>query len=290
MPDKVGVGRDRGSRSYGWQKPPHVHGETSKVRLAILSLALAAFGIAGGWLYYKSNSLRVEIDSESLCPKANSPSLLAVVLFDVSDQLTSQQRMGIVNELRRLKNQLPRFARLEAFTVNEVAASGSQSFKPMCNPGSGSDMNAIYQNPELARKKWEQHFSKRLDQQLDELMRVPPAKDSPIYEAIQETALRTFQMPEYDEVPKRLIVISDLLQNVPRKQSHYAGVPDFDAFRSSAYFVQVHSDLSNVEVEILYLVRSQVSLDRSKHIVFWENYFAAQGATVQSANSLYGDR
>ena len=59
----------------------------------------------------------------------------------------------------------------------------------LCNPGKGDDLNRIYQNPELARKRWEQDFAAVLAAKLDELMAAPDSAPSPIFEAVQAVAV-----------------------------------------------------------------------------------------------------
>jgi hypothetical protein len=48
-----------------------------------------------------------------------------------------------------------------------------------------------------------------------------------IFEAVQATALRTFGRPEYDGWTKRLVIVSDLLQNLPGRLNMYQRVPSF---------------------------------------------------------------
>jgi hypothetical protein len=159
----------------------------------------------------------------------------------------------------------------------------------LCNPGKGDDLSRIYQNPDLARQRWERDFADVMRATLDALLAAPDSASSPIYEAIQAVAVRTFGRPEYDRVPKRLIVVSDLLQNVPGKGSHYREVPEFDEFRSSAYFSQIHADLGGARVHLYYMNRSDQSAQGAEHIRFWDDYFAAQGATVMTVERIFGD-
>src|SRR5690606_14736364 len=124
---------------------------------------------------------------------------------------------------------------------------------------------------------------------LDELLAAPDSASSPIYEAIQAVAVRSFGRPEYDGVAKRLIVVSDLLQNVPGKDSHYREVREFDEFGSSAYFSQVRADLDDVRVHLYYMNRSDQSAQGAEHIRFWDDYFSAQGAAVMTVERIFGD-
>jgi hypothetical protein len=255
----------------------------------VAAVFLVLLGV-GGWLYYKSVQLHVATDRETLCPVDRPVAGVTVILLDASDTFSEAQLLQIKNALARVRDQLPRFTLLEMYTL---AAANERLIKPvfhLCQPGTGADLNALYQNPRLARERWEQGFKQKLDAEMDQLLHAPDAPSSPIYEAIQSTALRSFGDPAYDHLPKRLILISDLLQNVPGKQSHYKGVPNFEEFRASPYFGAVRSNLDGVQVDLYYLNRSDLHIQGVNHIQFWDQFFAAQGATVHDVERIYGDR
>ena len=83
---------------------------------------------------------------------------------------------------------------------------------------------------------------------------------------------------------RRLIVVSDMLQNTP-EYSHYQNGADFSAWRNSAHgreFPQF--SLLGVEVEILYLKRTDDfarAAQNRGHVRFWEDYFVELGAFVK---------
>ena len=82
---------------------------------------------------------------------------------------------------------------------------------------------------------------------------------------------------------RRLVVVSDLLQNVPG-YSHYQSPPDFEQWRGTPY-AREFLDLSllGVRVDILYLKREVTrSLQTRGHVTFWEEYFHAVGAVVDT--------
>ena len=86
---------------------------------------------------------------------------------------------------------------------------------------------------------------------------------------------------------RRLIVVSDLLQNVP-DYSHYQAKPDLEQWRDKPYareFLQL--SLLDVDVDILYLKRIDAgSLQTRGHVAFWEDYFDAVGATVHTLKPI----
>jgi hypothetical protein len=261
----------------------------TKARIAAAAaVALILIGL-GTALALKGRAATVPTDPATLCPSKSPPSELLVILLDVSDRFSEPQRLQIQNQLTRLRDSISRFGLIEVYTVDRLSRRVTEPVSHLCNPGTGDDLNRIYQNPELARKKW-QAFAAKLAGDVDRQISKPALATSPIFEAIQATALRTFGKPEHDGLPKRLIIVSDLLQNVPDGLSMYDGVPAFASFQTSPYFSRVQADLQGVSVQLLYLVRSGQPQQGSRHLAFWQEYLQRQGAEVESVERVFGDR
>jgi hypothetical protein len=260
-----------------------------KARIAAAAaVAVILIGV-GTTLALKGRAATVPTDPATLCPTESPPSELLVVLLDVSDRFSEPQRLQIQNQLTRLRDSISRFGLVEVYTVDRLSRRVNEPVSRLCNPGTGADLNRIYQNPELARKKW-QAFAARLAGDVDRQISKPPLSTSPIFEAIQATSLRTFGRPEYDGLPKRLVIVSDLLQNVPGGLSMYDGVPEFGAFERTPYFSRVRANLQGVSVQLLYLVRSGQARQGSNHLAFWQEYLQSQGAEVELVERVFGDR
>jgi hypothetical protein len=256
--------------------------------VAVILLFIGLFA-GGAYLYFKGQALSVVTDPITLCPVERQPTQVTVILLDVSDGFAEPQSLQLANYLTRVRDSVPRFGLVELYTLDAASGSIAKPGFHMCNPGDGTDMNVLYQNPGLARKAW-RSFSDSISQQLARRIAGAPSDQSPIFEAVQAAALRTFGKPEYDNAPKRLIVVSDLLQNVPDRLSMYAGLPSFQSFRDSPYFTSVRADLTDVSVTIYYLSRTPAYVQGGRHVDFWEAYFHAQGAIVESVTKVFGDQ
>jgi hypothetical protein len=260
-----------------------------KLRIAAAA-ALAVILIAGGaTLALKGRAASVPTDGNTLCPTKRPPSEILVILLDVSSRFSEPQRLQLQNQMARLRDSIPRFGLVEVYTVDRLRRRVTEPVNHLCNPGTGAELNQIYQNPQLARKKWD-GFAAKLRADINGQMAAPPHPTSPIFEAIQATALRTFGKPEYDGLPKHLVIVSDLMQHVPGGLSMYAGVPSFESFKNTQYFARIRSDLKDVSVLVYYLVRPGVSEQDRKHIAFWDAYFKAQGADMEPVEKVFGDR
>lgn len=253
----------------------------------VLAIGLLAAG--GGWLYFKSRELQVVADAATLCPVGRAPPEVTVVLLDLSSTLSDVQRLDVKNELTRMRDALPRFGRVEVFAVDDRAPRVIEPVLALCNPGRGEDMNQIYQNPQLARERWERDFARTLDGAIEKLLAAPESATSPIFEAIQAVSLRTFDAPELDGVSaRRLVLVSDLMQNVPGNLRMYDAIPKFDDFARTPYWLDVKADLTNVDATVLYLQRPSSARLWQPQIEFWSRYFAAQGASVERVLPLSG--
>jgi hypothetical protein len=256
--------------------------------LAVAGL-LVALVSGGTYLYFKSQSSFIETDPETLCPRSGGPSSVTGILLDISDSLADPQRLELENELNRLRHGIPRFGLIELYSVGNAGQPLQRSLLRMCNPGDGHDLNRLYQNPELARRKWSD-FDSKVSAALQRELSSSSNSTSPIFEAIQAMAVRSFGQPDYDNVPKRLVIVSDLLQNVPGELNMYDGVPSFDSFKSSPYFRRVASDLRGVRVSVYYLARANTTTQSRAHVEFWNSYLLAQGAVVDTLTKVYGAR
>jgi hypothetical protein len=279
-------GRPSGSRDAG--------AAASDVPNWLIGAVVAAIGVllvGGAWLYFKSNELRVAADAQTLCRRDGALPEATVVLLDLSSTLSDVQRLDLKNELVRLRDTIPRFGRLEIFAVDDRAPRVLEPILKLCNPGRGEDMNEIYQNPQLALQRWERDFASTVNATIERLLGMPEAATSPIFEAVQAVALQTFDDPELDPVERRrLVLVSDLMQNVPGRLRMYDGIPSFEQFKGTAYYLDVKAELTNVDVTILYLQRPSSPRLWTAQVEFWSQYFDAQGASVERLLPLSGAR
>jgi hypothetical protein len=285
----------RTARSAGRSSQSVIPRRDSSQRLLVAIVAASA-SLAAVFLllWLKSTRERIEFEEGgTLCPEAKGGRTqiteLLVVLIDSSDELAPAQQIQVINELQRAQSRLPKFGRLDVYRTASAETELVSPVLTICNPGDGSDLSEITSNPDLAKRRWEREFDSKVRKVLRDGVGGAQSSISPIFETIQAAAVRTFDLPALDQVTeRRLIIVSDLLQNVPG-HSHYGGVPDFDAFRHSPYYDEVHAGLQNVKVQILYLSRPRVSASQGRrHVDFWDRYFESLGATVEMVKRVSG--
>jgi hypothetical protein len=252
----------------------------------LLALSLLAV-LVGVYFYYRLSSSVIAVDRQTLCP-ADGPRSLTVVLIDMTDPLSAIQMQDVSTRLDQIKNKVPRWGEIELFTVGPIGNGLHRPDLTLCNPGNGSQVSSIYGNPGLAKKRWRTKFAHRIDQVLGKLLHGQPANTSPILESIQQVGVQSFGVGHAENIPKRLVIVSDMIQHT-KEFSQYRGVKPFSDLRQSPYYLRVRTNLADVNVDILYLRRAQAAgLQGTRHIEFWQRYFEDAGATVDKVVSIQG--
>jgi hypothetical protein len=256
-----------------------------------LWLIIGVLGVLAALLttYIVIKQRHVKLNKETLCP-TDGPRELTVILIDRTDPLTTVQQADLRKRLDNLKNQTARYGGIALYTVAPI---GNKLLQPegqlICNPGRGKDIDPKIGNPKLVEQKWHERFSAPLDQLFDKQAQPGQAAVSPLMESIQSVAIANLQRFHGREFPRRLVIVSDMLQYMPSKLSQYKEIIPFQMFRESSYYRQVRTDLSGVEVEIVYVRRdTQRHVQGKAHIVFWQKYIADMGGILTRVISLQG--
>ena len=245
-----------------------------KWALAALS---AAFLLVAGMAALLAAGRAGEYNAETFCPK-NGEYARTAILIDGTDSLSDGQIKSVLEETGALRGRLELYEWTGVFVLGEDNLTLPRPEIAICNPGNENTANPIYQNPRDIRRRFDRKFARPLQNAVAGLSALPPGNTSPILEMIRAVALdRDFDSSQ----KRRLIIISDMLQNVPQ-YSHYQDGADFTAWQKTTYareFLQL--SLTGVEVEIWYIKRADWrELQTRRHVDFWEKYFAAAGASV----------
>jgi hypothetical protein len=89
--------------------------------------------------------------------------------------------------------------------------------------------------------------------------------------AIQSIKLKAFDRFKGYNIPKQLIVLSDMIEHT-QYFSQYRSGTDFEAFKKSPAYHQFMTDLTGVEVEIWFVDRGLPKFRNKSHMDFWLNW------------------
>lgn len=276
--------------------------EVRQKRLGVLMIAvvIAAVVLVLGYCGYRE-ATGVELDPQTLCPTDRAPVEHVAVLIDASDPLSPVQQEFVGKYLRSLREQIPQYGKFSLYVLQDPRRDEVDPVISLCNPGDGRDASFIDQNPAMLRARWRDSFAEPLDRAIARTLDAPPADRSPIAEMITAVAVDAFPVSPGASAPvhgatgasavRRLIVVSDLLQN-SKKLSHYgrraAELPELA--RSDAVS-ELLADLSEIDVTALYLARGSGAggrLQGRDHVRYWEILLDRCGARLMEVRRVAG--
>jgi len=255
------------------RRPPYGRGGARIWLVAAIALSLLSAIIgSGAYLYYAKRST----DRLTGCPTDHYDSVTAV-LIDLTDPINPTQAAALRNALIKIRNEVPKFGRLEVYPLKQVVSATLEPLFAGCSPGSGRDVDShLYGNPELADRLWQRNFAGKLDAVLGELTKLPQESISPVFEGIQSVAVTAFGGAMAERAPdKRLVLISDMIQHTP-ELSMYQGAPAFDRFKATQYYLRVKPFLRDAKVDVYLIVReTRRNVQQPALYQFWAEYAAA---------------
>jgi hypothetical protein len=252
--------------------------ETRKWLLA-LGLGGAAVAVLAGilWLYYSASASQPKLAERTLCPETGPRSVTAIVI-DRTDRVGPVTRADVRGRLQAYVRQVPRFGQLAIYGAGPDESDLLEPLFSRCNPGSGADAQSLTESPELVQRRFEREFQKPLETALEGALDIQGADRSPIMEGIQAVAVSAF--PSGTEMlPRRLVVISDFLQNSQRYSMYNSGFATEDAVRAAD---DLRTDLEGVAVEMLMIGRDRDRVLQADvgFLDFWTRWFSENGAQV----------
>jgi hypothetical protein len=115
------------------------------------------------YVYYAATSHAVALNPDNMCPQTG-PRSITVVLIDTTDPLDPVQHKDVRKQLEDIKDDVPRYGKIELFTVAPAGDALLGAKLAACNPGRSSDISPWYGNPALVEKSWRKAFSDKSDE------------------------------------------------------------------------------------------------------------------------------
>lgn len=228
-----------------------------------------------GW----RNFAEPAIDPETFCAETG-PSALTVIAIDASDPYDAVQVREIENEVRDLLGELERGARLDIYTMNASRGQLATRVFSRCNPGHPIWLDRVAGQPTEVERIYREEFSEAIDAALSSTIEGGAADNSPIVESLRAISADSLGSVS-DDIPRRLIVASDLVQHSDVYSMFRTGVGEFDAFSNSGNYADAQTDLRGAEVSLIVILRSEYSrLQTRELLLWWEEYVRANSGRV----------
>lgn len=267
-------GRRRNDRSsLDWQKAGGVLlGGIALVAIAFILIA-EAFDLFGH-----------PRDDETYCCQKHRPARVTAIIVDTTDRVE-----GISNEdiLRSLDDFVRRSAPEEMVVVYQMPKVSGEIAKKqiaVCYPSRISLWMRLF----MSRKEVEEvqgmreRFSADLKQVFQYLIDDEEAELSLIMETIQAVSVDVFARQDYAEIPKRLVLISDLMQN-SKCLNLYSHSLDYSTFSETACAEALRTKLDDAQVKVFFVRRSAHSeLGSTVPLTdFWGSWIKAQNGILE---------
>ncbi len=250
------------------------------IALTILGLVLIA-GLLGAFLWVKNR--HELLDKVTNCP-GSGPREVHVILFDRTDPITQQQAQRIRQKMQQLRDSAPFGKRFDLYTVEGDSRRTLKPILTICSPNRPEDANALIENPESIRKRYQQDFISVLDKTIDALLENSTRETSPIIESMKAAAVTSFGPYETRNIPFRLTIASDMVQHTTA-YSNFRTEPTFSTLEKSEAWRTIRPNLFGAQVDILYLLRPNarrggVLIQNRGHQLFWEHLIRASNGQL----------
>jgi len=251
---------------YSSRRSRHKSSDAIKLWLTLLlaALTLGAAGF-GAYLFF-SAAPAIQRDALTQCP-VQGPSQINVILIDTSDDVPQATRMEALSRLLDFAETVPDDGLLDIRLLDPASPAGRVIFH-RCNPGDGKGLSGVTHNPALVQKRWRENFRAPLDKALESSFSTEDAATSPILSTLQGIALQQFTGASAERLPKRLLIVSDFLENT-KQYSQYQGDLSYQKFMRMPFYKDTHTNLHRADVIFMYIQRTTRHVDSGKHIQFW---------------------
>ncbi len=227
-------------------------------------------------------------DPETGCPETG-PAALTAILVDATDQVGAISRADVLAHLNEYVETSREDELVLAYEAKPVGEEVGDPLLSVCHPGDPDQASEWTENPRLIRRRLEERFRRPLEELFADLLGREAAATSPLMESVQSVAVSVLARYEYADIPKRLILVSDLMQNTDNL-SFFRQAVDYDAFAGAVGADALSTDLRGTAVEILFVQRAAHRRleDTRGLIAFWQRWIEAQGGTVNRVSRIDG--
>ena len=226
-------------------------------------------------------------DPVTLC-RSEGPYSITAILLDRTDSFGTHTRNDLKVQIQNLLDSVEENHEISLFAMESTYEEGLDPIIRVCNPGDPDNVDPLIQSEAIVRRNWQQKFRQPLGEVMRTLLEEKEAPSSPIMEAVQSVSITHFQDTERRNVPRRLIIISDLLQN-SNALSFYRERPDFNRFQHTHQSRGLNPDLRGVDIELWLIQRRQSQQeDGGPFLKFFQSWISQHGGQVVRALRISG--
>lgn len=226
-----------------------------------------------------------EIDPVSFCPR-DGASALTVIAIDATDPYDAVQVREIDHRVRELLGLLERGHRLDIYTMNAGRGELATRTFSKCNPGHATRLHQVAGQPSEVERIYREEFAEAIEAALSVTIEQGAANRSPIVESVRAIAADSLGDVGQD-VPRALILVSDLVQHSDVYSMFRSGVGAFEDFSRTANYADAQTDLRGAEVEVIVIARAEYSAYQTRALLlWWEEYIRENGGQLRDYSRI----
>ncbi|MDE2924221.1 MAG: hypothetical protein OYL92_02785 [Acidobacteriota bacterium] len=230
-----------------------------------------------------------ERNPDTGCPETG-PSALTAIMIDATDRIGAISRADVLARLEEYVAASREDEMVIGFEARPVGEEVDEPLLTVCHPGDPEKASEWTQNPRLIRRRLEERFRQPLEALFRDLLGRQEAPTSPLMESVQSVAVSYLGREEYVDIPKRLILVSDLMQHSEYLSFFRQPGVDYDTFARSHGADALSTDLRGTTVDVLFVQRdAHGRLPSTRGLAeFWGRWIEDQGGVVGPVSSVDG--
>tara|TARA_B110000503_G_scaffold113747_1_gene170804 strand:+ start:303 stop:1121 length:819 start_codon:yes stop_codon:yes gene_type:complete len=261
--------------------------QSNNERMKALAMLVVCVGFVGTVLYnyFLATQNEIALDKTTLCRLDGDFPRETVILLDATESLSEAHTEAVLN---RIESEIENSYLYERFSIYSLQDDPTR-FQPqfvLCNPGDGKDKSYLTAAPKKIFEQWRLKFRDPILNEIKSLELQKSSESSPVMEMLKFVGLRT--MARSDSSKKRIILVSDMVENTDKYSQYTNSNMDFNALKDTSYFREVRPRLNEVHVELLYIERGNLSGIQGKdHIQkFWKPFIEQSKGLLSSVTNI----
>lgn len=235
------------------------------------------FGTLGGFGYAAYAVYKQPPSPVDECRAGTKIARSVIIVVDASDAATKNDRRRVSATIAEERDRVSPGMKFTILGLNAGSPEQPFEFVSVCSPGRVGDSNPLFETASRVGADWKVNFFGPVDAAIDKVNNQPANEHSDIFRMLRSIPTR----PDFDGriEGRRLVIISDLLENHPGQYTQLKGGNFWKGFRKSTLAALPLPALKDVDVSIDYLERPTYALIQGNaHRLFWQQLFQAAGA------------
>ena len=246
------------------RKPARAQNLLGVVLIGVAFAALASFALAAVLLRPPPT------DPDTLCRTDHPLAAHTVILVDSTDKLERRHKRLLEAVVAQERARSAQYDMLTILRLDPRHPQEPRVLFSKCLPRPPEMANPLFENPRMAQQHWDDAFADAMNHAVHSAQSGGAADASPIVEGLRAVVAD----PDFGAAiaHRRLVLVSDLLENDPGNFSLYARDASYAQWRQ--HDPHELADLSDIDVRVTTLDRPEAAdrqNDARDH--FWPSYF-----------------